>query len=87
MFRRIVPPVVLALLFVNICRCAAAERKKVSFEKLQTDFADPEMIYAPFAFWFWDTPLDPALTAAMAKEMTRQRLNPGYAHPPKRAAQ
>ena len=34
------------------------QRKKIDFEQLQTNFDQPDMIYAPFAFWFWDTPLD-----------------------------
>ncbi|RPI00227.1 MAG: hypothetical protein EHM72_09835, partial [Calditrichaeota bacterium] len=43
-------------------------------------FAEPPLFYAPHAFWFWDDTLDAALVGSMAEEMTRQRLNPGYAH-------
>ena len=51
---------------------------------LQRGFAQPDMIFAPFCFWFWDEPLDPALYPAkprdMALKMLEQRINPGYAH-------
>ncbi|MEW6743928.1 MAG: glycosyl hydrolase [Planctomycetota bacterium] len=57
-----------------------AQRPAVTFDELKRGFADPDLIYAPFAFWFWDTGLDPEHAAAMASEMARQRLNPGYAH-------
>ena len=56
------------------------QRKEIHFKELENNFAQPDMIYAPFAFWFWDTKLDPQHTAGMAEEMCRQRLNPGYAH-------
>ncbi len=51
-----------------------------SIDNVRQTFAQPPMFYAPHAFWFWDAPLDPKLAAEMAKEMTQQRLNPGYAH-------
>ena len=38
------------------------------------------MIYAPFIFWFWDEPLDPAKMAEMSRTMASQRFSPGYAH-------
>ena len=57
-----------------------AQREPVSFSELQLGFAEPDMRYAPFTFWFWDEPLDPDKAAKMAKKMTEQRLNPGYAH-------
>jgi len=56
-------------------------RPAVGFDELRAGFASPDLIYAPFAFWFWDAALDPEQTAAMAREMCRQGLNPGYAHP------
>jgi hypothetical protein len=56
------------------------QRKAVSFNDLHQNFDQPDMIYAPFAFWFWDAPLDNSLIADMAKEMCRQRMNPGYVH-------
>jgi hypothetical protein len=57
-----------------------AQRKSIGFEQLKRGFAEPDMIYAPFTFWFWDEPLDSAKAAHMARNMTAQRLNPGYAH-------
>ena len=52
----------------------------VPFETLRADFKNPDMIYAPFIFWFWDEPLDTAKMAEMARVMISQRFNPGYAH-------
>jgi len=56
------------------------QRKKVSINQLKTDFADPDMAYAPFAFWFWDRPLDANQVTDIAEEMCKQGMNPGYAH-------
>jgi hypothetical protein len=56
------------------------QRKDLSFESLQRGFQNPDMIYAPFIFWFWDEPLDPAKMAEMSRVMCSQRFNPGYAH-------
>ncbi|MEN8194372.1 MAG: glycosyl hydrolase, partial [Bacteroidota bacterium] len=56
-------------------------KKKYNFSQAKEKFSDPPLFYAPHTFWFWDTALDTAQTASMAKEMTKQRLNPGYAHP------
>ncbi len=56
-------------------------RQPISFEKLRADFCEPDMIYAPFAFWFWDEPLNPDKMAEMARTIASQRMNPGYAHP------
>ncbi len=50
-------------------------------ETIQEEFKNPDMIYAPFTFWFWDDEIDPKLAGEMAKEMCKQGLNPGYAHP------
>jgi len=58
----------------------AGMRKAVPFETVRARFKDPDMIYAPFIFWFWDEPLDPAKMAEMSRVMVSQRLNPGYAH-------
>jgi hypothetical protein len=55
-------------------------RKGVPFETIQKNFADPDMIYSPFIFWFWDEPLDPAKMAEMSRVMVSQRFSPGYAH-------
>jgi len=57
-----------------------AMRRPIAFSSLVRGFAEPDLFYAPFAFWFWDAPLDPAEAAYQAREMCRQRLNPGYAH-------
>jgi hypothetical protein len=56
------------------------ERKPLSFDEVRRDFAAPDMIYAPFIFWFWDEPLDPAKMAEMSRVLCGQRFNPGYAH-------
>ncbi len=55
-------------------------RKEVSYETLRKQFRNPDMIYAPFVFWFWDEPLDPAKMSEMARVMASQGFNPGYAH-------
>ena len=54
--------------------------KTDDFNELRKTFKDPPLWYAPHTFWFWDAPLDANQTTEMAKQMTRQRLNPGYAH-------
>ena len=56
-------------------------QKKYNYSETKEKFAEPPLFYAPHTFWFWDTKLDPSQTGSMAKEMTKQRLNPGYAHP------
>src|SRR5512136_127012 len=55
-------------------------RTAVPFETVKASFADPDMIYAPFIFWFWDEPLVPAKMAEMSRTMAGERFNPGYAH-------
>ena len=55
-------------------------RISVSFDALRAQFRNPDMIYAPFVFWFWDEPLDPAKMGEMSRVMVGQRFNPGYAH-------
>jgi hypothetical protein len=52
----------------------------VPFDALRTQFRNPDMIYAPFVFWFWDEPLDPAKMGEMSRVMVGERFNPGYAH-------
>jgi len=56
----------------------------VSFSALSSGFPDPDMRYAPFAFWFWDMPLAdpgaPERMRRMAETLIGQRMNPGYAH-------
>jgi hypothetical protein len=58
----------------------AWKSKTDDFNELRKNFKDPPLWYAPHTFWFWDAPLDASQTAEMAKQMARQRLNPGYAH-------
>ncbi|MCX6570438.1 MAG: glycosyl hydrolase [Candidatus Aminicenantes bacterium] len=55
-------------------------RISVPFDALRAQFRNPDMIYAPFVFWFWDEPLDPAKMREMSRVMVGQRFNPGYAH-------
>ncbi len=55
-------------------------RTAVPFETVRSSFQDPDMIYAPFIFWFWDEPLNPAKMAEMSRVMAGQRFSPGYAH-------
>ncbi len=55
-------------------------RKALPFETVRRDFREPDMIYAPFIFWFWDEPLDPVKMGEMSKVMAGQRFSPGYAH-------
>jgi hypothetical protein len=56
------------------------KRIAVPFETLQAEFRNPDMIYAPFIFWFWDEPLDVGKMAEMSRTMISQGFNPGYAH-------
>jgi len=81
----------LHLLFTSLALAVAAaepaaapsnwgQRKAVPFPILRQDFANPDKIYAPFMFWFWDEPLDSAKMAEMARVMISQGFNPGYAH-------
>jgi hypothetical protein len=55
-------------------------RRPATFEELQRHFKQPDKLYAPFAFWFWDAPLDREQVATTAAEMCRQGFNPGYIH-------
>ena len=60
------------------------ERKPISFADLQAGFVNPPLAYAPFMFWFWETPLTPeakAMAAEMAATVSKQRINPGYPNP------
>ena len=59
----------------------------MSFGDLRKQFGQPDMLYAPFAFWFYDAPLDPVLAANMAKKMAGKGLNPGYFHARSSAAE
>jgi hypothetical protein len=55
-------------------------QKKYTAAETRSHFHQPPKWFAPHAFWFWDAPLNPDSAASMAQEMTRQGLNPGYAH-------
>ncbi len=57
-----------------------AERREAAFSAVEGGFGEPDMIYGPFAFWFWDEPIQAGKAAAMAGKMMEQRLNPGYPH-------
>ena len=73
---------VCVVLFLILSPGSAAEwQKKYNVTQVRQHFEEPPLWYAPHTFWFWDAPLDPAQAAEMAREMTTQRLNPGYAHP------
>ncbi|NLP09517.1 hypothetical protein GX408_03865 [bacterium] len=56
-------------------------QKKYTAVETRAHFHQPPRWFAPHAFWFWDAPLNVDSAASMAQEMTRQGLNPGYAHP------
>ena len=72
-----------AILFQNaLAQSSEVEwKKKYDFNQTKEKFEEPPLFYAPHTFWFWDTALDTAQIASMAREITKQRLNPGYAHP------
>lgn len=61
------------------------QMQTASFKAVREGFFQPDMVYAPFCFWFWDEPLDPSKypekARTMAKGMLKQGMNPGYAHP------
>ncbi|MBE0654388.1 MAG: hypothetical protein IH594_11355, partial [Bacteroidales bacterium] len=57
------------------------QRIPSSFESMADGFLNPDMIYAPFMFWFWDEPLQPEKMKNMAGRMIEQGINPGYVHP------
>ena len=56
-------------------------RLPADYEKLSEGFSDPSMIYAPFMFWFWDSPMDTEQVKEMAEKMIGQGINAGYIHP------
>jgi len=80
-------PLNAGLFFFVLLSSCVQEKKQPEWQKTYTDpatirqlFANPPLFYAPHTFWFWDDTLRPEKIAAMAAEMCRQRLNPGYAH-------
>ena len=74
----------LLLPFVAVAAAAAPDhaglRKSVTFDELKANFAQPDMMYAPFMFWFWDAPIDKAQAGEIAQKLAAQRINPGYSH-------
>ncbi len=79
------------IIMIAICwTCAVSSNKAQAqpvwkiktgdFQQLQNTFEQPPLWYAPHTFWFWDAPIDEPQTTEMAKQMSRQRLNPGYTH-------
>ncbi|MGA2531730.1 MAG: glycosyl hydrolase [Candidatus Aminicenantales bacterium] len=89
-WRSILAPGLCVLIFMSACGSKRSPapptpsnwgvRRAVPFETLRADFKNPDMIYAPFIFWFWDEPLETGKMAEMARVMISQRFNPGYAH-------
>ena len=49
-----------------------------SYKSLQDNFNNPDLIYAPFLYWFWDEPLDREKIRTMTHGMLKQGFNPGY---------
>jgi len=87
--RRFLPVAIAAGLLAILSGCTdvkesgpenKGQRIKVGYEELKTNFSNPDMIYAPFIFWFWDEPLNADKMAEMASVMGSQGFNPGYAH-------
>jgi len=75
------------LVMVSMCSLAETkhpsnwgERRSVAWGDLKKDFVSPDMIYAPFIFWFWDEPLKTEKMAEMSRVLASQGFNPGYAH-------
>jgi hypothetical protein len=79
------------LFFATVCIAQASSvsrsdqpewLKKYTDQEVRDMFQNPPMFYAPHTFWFWDDVIkDKQLAASMVKEMAKQGLNPGYAHP------
>ena len=74
----------LSLAIFSFSAQAPGAKKPISFDELKSHFPDPDMLYAPSIFWFWDRPLDdPGVQKQirqMAQQMVEQRYNPGYVH-------
>lgn len=50
-------------------------------DSLRELFTDPPRRFAPWAFWFWDAPLDTAGLEAISEKIMDVGMNPGYVHP------
>lgn len=46
----------------------------------ESGFREPDISYAPHAFWFWNGEFTAERMTSMSREMSRQKLNPGYIH-------
>lgn len=94
-FTSVMPYVLVLMLLLSSMHLADSQERKAmpnhgqlrtaTFGPLRDGFRQPDMIFAPFCFWFWDEPLAPdkypEKAAIMARTMLRQGINPGYAHP------
>ena len=78
-------PLILLLILVVLGPglLAAQDRKAIpnhgqiqtaTFKRVRAGFAQPDMIYAPSCFWFWDEPLDPGKYPEKAWAMAREML-------------
>ena len=56
------------------------DRADQSLPSLLTTFKEPDLFYAPFMFWFWDTKLNQEQLETTAADLVGKRINPGYAH-------
>ena len=79
--------IALALLFFIQIPLQALEKpaakRSIAIQELKQHFADPDKLYAPSVFWFWDRPLNDESKVRvenMARTMIEQGLNPGYVH-------
>ncbi len=81
--RTLVASIALLALAAGFAKAAPpnwGERKQISFEELRDGFSEPDPVYGPFMFWFWDEPLNAEKMAEMSRRMAEQRMSPGYAH-------
>jgi len=56
----------------------AGQLRSISFEELLEGFAEPDMLYGPFLYWFWDEPIDRAKIREMTHQIVARGFNPGY---------
>lgn len=54
------------------------QNSNASLEEAKSSFLAPPAEYAPFAFWFWDSPLNGGHAAYQAREICKQGISPGY---------
>lgn len=70
----------IALLLTALLTANPGYRQPLSADALAAGFAQPPQRFAPFIFWFWDAPLEPAKMAEMSRTLASVGFNPGYAH-------